>query len=358
MKMIAFMKYGQKAASTRQRLLQYIPYLNAAGVEVDWFPLIGDSQIHNTGKLSSIIPLTLSYLRRAALMSKVRNYDVVWIHKELFPYTPGWFEAVIGRAGIPVIYDFDDAIFHNYDLNRRSLVRRLLGRRIEPLLRQAKAASCGNAYLKNYASRFCPNSVIIPTVIDTENYRPHRTGVAGPPVIGWMGSSSTWQYLKPLVPMLEQLVAEGHARVRIVGAGVSAAKYPTFEMVDWSEENEIAEVQRMDIGIMPLTDDPWSRGKCGYKLVQYMACGLPVVASPVGVNTDLARPGFNGMLADTVGEWRDALAILLNDAPLRIAYGAAGRDRVVRDYSLKAHAPRFIALLHSVVPRATHLQSR
>jgi glycosyltransferase involved in cell wall biosynthesis len=287
---------------------------------------------------------------------RARRYDVVWIHKELFPYTPGWFEAMIGQAGVPIVYDFDDAIFHNYDLNRRGLVRRLLGRRFEPLLRRAAAASCGNAYLRDYAARFCPNSLVIPTVIDTDDYRPRPAVDDGPPVIGWIGSFSTWKYVQPLVPMLEKLVAEGRARVRIVGAGVVAAEYPAFEMVDWSEATEIAEVQRMHIGIMPLTDDPWSRGKCGYKLIQYMACGLPVVASPVGVNADLAQPGVNGMLADTVDEWRDAIVRLLDDAALRAAYGAAGRDRVERDYSLKAHAPRFIALLHSAVER--HRRSR
>lgn len=352
MRMIAFMKYGQKAASTRQRLLQYIPHLQEAGIEVDWIALIGDDQINQTGKLSSLVPLSRAYLKRILLLLRAQKYDLIWIHKELFPYTPGWFEAMIGRIGRPIVYDFDDAIFHNYDLNRRRIVRRLLGRRTEALLRLASAASCGNAYLQRYAIQFCLTSVIIPTVVDTDDYRP-RANVAGDgaPIIGWIGSFSTWQYVEPLVPMLEELVAQGRAQVRIVGAGVPPAAYPAFEIVDWSEEAEIADVQRMDIGIMPLTDDPWSRGKCGYKLIQYMACGLPVVASPVGVNVDLVQPGVNGMLADTVDAWRESLCRLLDDAELRIAYGKAGRDRVERDYSLKAHAPRFIALLKTAVDR-------
>jgi glycosyltransferase involved in cell wall biosynthesis len=350
MKMIAFMKYGEKAASTRQRLLQYIPHLNAAGITVDWFPLLADAQINRVGRVRNIVPLLAAYFRRLAWLLRARQYDVVWIHKELFPYTPGWFEALVARTGVPIVYDFDDAIFHNYDLNRRGMVRRLLGRRFEPLLRKASAVSCGNAYLRDYAARFCANSVLIPTVVDTHDYRPRPSAPdGGPPVIGWIGSFSTWQYMLPLVALLEDLVAQGRARVRIVGAGAAAAAYPSFELIDWSEATETAEVQRMDIGIMPLTDDPWSRGKCGYKLIQYMACGLPVVASPVGVNTDLARPGVTGMLAKTAEEWRDALVRLLDDAPLRAAYGAAGRDLVERDYSLKATAPRLTALLHSAV---------
>jgi glycosyltransferase involved in cell wall biosynthesis len=357
--MIALMKYGARAASTRQRLLQYIPALNAAGISVEWHPLLDDDQINQTGKLRNTIPLLAAYLRRVMLLLHVRRYDVVWIHKELFPYTPGWFEALVARAGVPIVYDFDDAIFHNYDLNRRGLVRRMLGRRFEPLLRRASAASCGNAYLRDYAARFCPTSVLIPTVVDTDVYPPPPTPPnGGAPVIGWIGSFSTWQYMQPLVPLLEELVASGRARVRIVGAGATAGAYPAFEMVDWSEATEIAEVQRMDIGIMPLTDDPWARGKCGYKLIQYMACGLPVVASPVGVNAKLAQPGITGMLADTIDDWRDALLCLLNDAPLRAAYGAAGRDLVERDYSLKKIAPRFVALLHSAVGWASDHRSR
>ncbi|MCC2978181.1 glycosyltransferase family 4 protein [Sphingomonas sp. PL-96] len=350
MKMIAFMKYGEKAASTRQRLLQFVPELEAAGIKVEWFPLLGDGQINQTGRLRNTAPIMAAYLRRVLALLRAQQYDLVWIHKELFPYTPGWFEGLIGRMGIPVVYDFDDAIFHNYDLSRRPLVRQLLGRRFEPLLRRVSAVSCGNAYLWDYAARFCPNSVVIPTVVDTDGYRPRSPAPdAGPPVIGWIGSHSTWSYVEPLVPMLEALVVEGRARVRIVGSGVAAADLPAFEMIDWTEATEIAEVQAMDIGIMPLTDDPWSRGKCGYKLIQYMACGLPVVASPVGVNVDLAQPGVNGMLAETVEEWRGALVSLLEDETLRAAYGRAGRERVERDFSLKAHAPRFIALLQSAV---------
>jgi glycosyltransferase involved in cell wall biosynthesis len=353
MKMIAFMKYGEKAASTRQRLLQFVPKLEAAGIEVDWFPLLGDHQINQTGRLRNAVPLLAAYLRRVLSLLRARRYDLVWIHKELFPYTPGWFEGLIGRMGVPIVYDFDDAIFHNYDLNRNFMVRQLLGRRFEPLLRQVSAVSCGNAYLRDYAARFCPNSVVIPTVVDTDGYRPQslaRSG--GPPVIGWIGSHSTWAYVEPLVPMLETLVAEGRARVRIVGAGVAAADFPAFEMIQWAEATEIAEVQAMDIGIMPLTNDPWSRGKCGYKLIQYMACGLPVVASPVGVNIDLAQPGVNGMLAETVEEWRGALVRLLDDETLRAAYGTTGRERVKRDFSLETHAPRFIALLRAAATKS------
>ncbi len=350
MKMIAFMKYGEKAASTRQRLLQFVPNLEAAGIEVDWFPLLGNQQINQTGRLRNAAPLAAAYVRRVLSLLRVRQYDVVWIHKELFPYMPGWLEGVIGRLGIPVVYDFDDAIFHNYDLNPRSLVRRLLGRRFEPLLRRVSAVSCGNAYLRDYAAQFCRNSVLIPTVVDTDDYQPRLPAQdAGIPIIGWIGSHSTWAYVKPLIPVLETLVAEGRARVRIVGAGVAASDFPAFEMIEWTEASEVAEVQAMDIGIMPLTDDPWSRGKCGYKLIQYMACGLPVVASPVGVNVDLAQPGINGMLAETAEEWHAALVLLLADRSLRAAYGVAGRERVERDFSLRTHAPRFIALLNSVV---------
>jgi hypothetical protein len=159
--------------------------------------------------------------------------------------------------------------------------------------------------------------------------------------------------MRPLLPILVELARERQLRIRIVGAGALAERerFPEIDLVEWQEKREVADVQAMDIGIMPLPDQEWARGKSGYKLIQYMACGLPVVASPVGVNSDIVRNGINGYLAGSPDEWREALTRLIDDPDHRMRLGAAGRARAVRDYSLATHAPRFVDLLQALTKR-------
>ena len=350
MKIAAFLKYGDAAASTRQRLLQYLPHLADAGIAVETQTLIGNAYLGRfaaTGRGGKAV-IAADYRHRVRALRDLRDVDLIWIHYELFPYLPGFLEKLFLPSGVPVVLDFDDAIFHMYDLHRSAAVRGLLGRKLQGLMRRAAACACGNAYLQDYAARFCPNSIVLPTVVDTDRYRPRAVaGGAGPPVIGWIGSPSTFAYLKPILPLLSTLVAEGRARVRFVGAGIDPSAYPQFEFFSWSEDSEIAAVQGFDIGVMPLPDDPWARGKCGYKLIQYMACGVPVIASPVGVNADIVTHGADGWLATDADEWAEALRCLLEDGAARARFGAAGRERIIQDYSLHVHAPRFVALLRS-----------
>jgi glycosyltransferase involved in cell wall biosynthesis len=156
--------------------------------------------------------------------------------------------------------------------------------------------------------------------------------------------------LEPVLPILSDLIDERHVKVRIIGAGAAAARKapPGFEFADWSEEREVADVQSMDIGIMPLPDEVWARGKSGYKLIQYLACAVPAVASPVGVNSQIVEHGRTGFLAETAEEWRSFLIRLIADPGLRARLGAAGRERAERDFSLKSQAPRLVSLLRSV----------
>jgi hypothetical protein len=152
--------------------------------------------------------------------------------------------------------------------------------------------------------------------------------------------------------VLEKLVRDRHVEIRAVGAGANALRdqFPGLELREWQEEKEVAEIQAMDLGIMPLPDEPWARGKCGYKLIQYLACELPVVASPVGVNTEIVDPGVNGYLAVDDADWETALTRLLDDPDVRSRMGAAGRRRVEESYSLKTHGKRLVGLLTALAP--------
>jgi glycosyltransferase involved in cell wall biosynthesis len=350
-RVVAFMKYGGRAASTRQRLLQYLPHLRSAGIDVEFLPLLGNDHLERVadGKSAALPHVAKNYARRFWQLTKLRHADIVWVHCELFPYLPGFFERLVRVTKTPMVYDFDDAIFHMYDRHPSGLVRRSLGKKLVPLLRSASACSCGNTYLAAYASLYCGDCRIFPTVVDTRSYVPvpKRQGV--PLVVGWIGSPSTWPYVQPMLGAIRAAADRSGARVRVIGAGPSAKQVEGIEAVDWSEEREIAEVQGMDIGIMPVPDEPWERGKSGYKLIQYGACGLPVIASPVGVNREIVLDGATGFLASTQPEWEAHLTRLLSDPPLRLRLGTAGRKRVEEHYSLQVHAARMVQLLHDVL---------
>jgi glycosyltransferase involved in cell wall biosynthesis len=296
------------------------------------------------------------YLRRLQRLLGARDYDLMWVHSEFFPFLPGIAERLAVMAGVrPVVFDFDDAIFHNYDAHPSSLVRRVLGKKLVPGLKRAAACCCGNPYVQDYAKRYCDNSIILPTVVSTKEYQP--SGRIAPAtqglVIGWIGSPSTWRYMHPILPVLKEVVEEHKVRVRVIGAGANAVGdgFPGLDFVEWQEATEIRQVQAMDIGIMPLPNDIWARGKSGYKLVQYMACGLPVIASPVGVNVDIVRDGVQGFLARDCGEWKAALVRLIRNEEMRLRMGAEGRKQVQERFSVEVHGPRLVELFTSLHSR-------
>ena len=353
MKVLAFLKYGTLAASTRQRLVQYEPSLAAADIQLEYLPLLDNDHIRRLaeGRKASPVATARRYIDRMYHLLTRRDFDLLWVHCELFPYLPGLFERLAAATGKPIVFDYDDAIFHMYDSSGNRVVRALLGRKLKPLLSRASLCCCGNRYLLEYASRYSPDTMLLPTVVDTEVYLPVQPRPPSAPVtIGWIGSPSTWRYVRPLLPLLRELAESRGVRVRIVGAGPGARAdaFEGLDLVEWSEESEVDEVRAMDVGIMPLPDDIWARGKCGYKLIQYMACALPVVAAPVGVNCEIVVPGANGFLAENEGEWRDALVRLIDEAELRRTLGEAGRRRVEELYSLQAHAPKLVAAIKSL----------
>lgn len=350
MRILALTKYGDAAASTRQRFVQYRPALEKAGFELEISPLLSNRHVQGIadGRRGNPLSIGASYLSRVGtLMQGARDAGALWVHCELFPYLPAMFERLAFRPGTPVVFDYDDAIFHMYD----SIL--LLREKLRPLIAGASVVSAGNEYLAEYARRWNANVHVVPTVVDTKQYVPSPGQNGGPPVIGWIGSPSTWAYVRPVVPVLKQLCAAGRAQFLAVGGGIDAEfdKFSGMTCRDWEEGREIADVQSMDIGIMPLPDEPWARGKCGYKLIQYMACGLPVVASPVGVNSSIVREGESGLLATSSDEWLSALTELVDDPRMRESFGSKGRERAVNDYSLASQEPRVVGLFRNAVER-------
>lgn len=353
MRVLALTKYGAEAASTRQRLLQFAPYLRDHGIEIVTRPLLGDDYVRALaqGRRGSLAGIALSYATRLASVMTARRFDLIWVHFEAFPWAPGALERLLALSGRPVVVDFDDAIFHQYDRHRSALVRRLLANKLQPLLCLAAGVTVGNAYLQRYVERFNPASVVIPTVVDTDRYVPAPHADDQPVVVGWIGSPSTWRYMEAVLPEILPVIQAAGAVFRAVGAGPAARRWDGVDAVDWSEAHEIAEVQRMDIGVMPLPQEDWARGKCGYKLIQYMSCGLPTIASPVGVNDSIVEEGRTGLLASSPEEWRAALGQLLANPDMRRRLGRAGRERACAHYSLASQRDVLLQALRAAARR-------
>jgi glycosyltransferase involved in cell wall biosynthesis len=266
------------------------------------------------------------------------RYDLVWVEKELFPYLPAWAEWLLAHLGPGYVVDYDDAVFHRYDLQGNFLVRNLLGRKIDRVMARARMVFAGNEYLAQRAEESGARSVILlPTVIDPTRYRKKEAKESGKVWIGWIGSPSTLKYVKAIKQELEEVCREANAGLLLVNGHDGFSFQGDLKMIPWSETGEVAAILQMDIGIMPLPDDEWERGKCAYKIIQYMACGLPVVASPVGMNVEVVKNGENGFLAAGSAEWKEALLTLVRDAGMRKRLGEKGFELVQERFTLRGN---------------------
>ncbi len=349
LKLLVLAKYGDRAASTRQRFSQMVPYLSAENITLEIRPLFDNRYLDGLLTAGTHYParIMLAYVKRLRDVLHANRYDGVIVQYELFPYLPGWFESLIRLVRVPVFYDMDDAIFHQYDTHRHPVMRRLLARKLDPLLRRVNLAFCGNDYLADYVRARGTKVEILPTTLDVTQYvpSPHTNSRLR---LGWIGSPSTWNFFRHLHGFLAAYVREKNIEFLVVGAGHAASAELPFTFREWEEPREVADIQSMDIGIMPLPDAAWAKGKCGYKLIQYMACGLPVIASPVGVNSRIVSEGENGFLASSEEEWRRALDTLIADAALRQRMGEAGRASIEKNFAVQIHGPRLAQVLRKL----------
>lgn len=348
MKILLLSRYGPLGASSRVRFLQYLPYFRSQGVEVTVKPLLSDiylRALYDGG--SRWWEVGKGYFGRILALLGARRFDVVIIEKELFPFMPAIAERFLRLIGVPYVVDYDDALFHRYDCHSNTWVRRLLGKKIDSVMHHSSTVIAGNGYLAERARRAGASKVeVIPTVVDAERYQQKKKPSTRIPIVGWIGTPQTSRYLKSLLPVFESIKNEMPVRFVAVGANPQDFEGTPVEAWLWSEDSEVESVQQFDIGIMPLEDSPWERGKCGYKLIQYMACGVPVIASPVGVNCEIVEEGVNGRLASLAEEWNSALCDLLGaPSESREKMGVAGRTSVEEWYSLRAQAPRLYKVL-------------
>ncbi len=343
-------RYGRDGPSSRLRHLAYVPALERVGFRVTVAPFFDDDYLATRygNRRLGLGRLARAYGRRLRHLLNAHRYDLLWIEKEALPWLPAAFESVLRLR--PFVVDFDDAWYLSYAQHSTSLVRVLLGGKLETIVQHATNVIAGNRHLAEWATSSGAGRVVeLPTVVDTSRY-PVLPLPDGPFTIAWIGTPHSAKYLASVAEPLRHLQTNHGARLVVIGAGADDL-LPGL-IVDrrrWSEDTEAAELTRCHVGIMPLADGPWERGKCGYKLIQYMAAGRPVVGSRLGSNKSIVRHGQTGFLAGGAQEWTDSLAALASDRDAATRMGLAGRKRVEEMYSLEVAAPRLVEILQEAV---------
>lgn len=349
-----------EGAGCRFRIAQFVPYLRERGFEVTISPFYTREFFelvylpgHQVQKASAFVGLAWHRFRE---LFEIGNYDLVFLYREAIPLGPPIVERLIARRGVPIVYDFDDAIFLPAvsEANRSISFLKDPGR-VAQILKLSTQVVVGNEFLAGFARQYHSDVTVIPTAVDTDRFVPRAVAPAGPRelVVGWIGSPTTFPYLEALAPLLERVARRRPFTLKVSGAG-KPVRFPSVnvEEVPWSLDQEVTLFNSCDAGVYPLTDDDWARGKCGFKAIQFMACGVPVVAAAVGVNREIIDDGRNGFLASTPDEWAEKLERLLVDAGLRERFAKAGRETIEARYSLRVTAPRLADIMQKALRQA------
>jgi glycosyltransferase involved in cell wall biosynthesis len=337
-KVVALTRTSSRGPSSRYRIEQYRPGLAAEGIRVETAPLFGDgwfallewrsAPLRVAGK-ALYAAARLPVRAAQALAAGRGDADIVHIEQQLFPYLPWAIESLLWPRRKPVILEFDDAIFLTFAHRRK----------LERACARADLVIVGNRFLADFATPHNRRVVVIPTTVDFSRYRHAPRAPDGVLRIGWIGLRYNFRYLHMLARPLSRMAADGlRVELRVISSAAPDLGVPGFPVLHrpWSEATEAAEIAACDVGVMPLPDDDWARGKCGLKLLQFMAAGLPVVASPVGFNRELITDGRNGLLAADEAGWESALRRLHGDTALAARLGSAGHRTVEEQYSLAA----------------------
>lgn len=357
MKVLFWVPYPKaESPSQRFRFEQYLPLLSQNNIQYK-LSTFWDEQawiiLYLPGRtFQKLLGFVRGVLRRVASLFTLASYDYIFIHREAMPLGPPVFEWIAHLFGKKIIYDFDDAIW----LPNTSAENKIAGwlkwhNKVRSICRWSTRISCGNEFLCSYARQYNKNVVFNPTTIDTEHlHNPTLYPIQRDSriTIGWTGTHSTLKYLDFLEPIIQSLEQKFPGRIRflVIANKKPDLKLQSLEFIAWNKATEISDLLRLDIGVMPLTDDIWAKGKCGFKALQYMALGVPCVISPVGVNSKIVDDGATGFLASTEAEWTEKLEKLMADESLREAMGRKGREKVEAEYSVNSNAANFIRLFN------------
>ncbi len=333
------------------RSFQYFPYLEKAGFRVEAKPFFSEKYINDFYAGKKNIPEILkAYIKRFFVLFSIFGYDKIVIEKELFPYLPAFAERFLHLFGIKYIVDYDDAIFHNYDQSSNPYFKLFLKDKIDKVMRFSGMVVAGNSYLAERAEKAgAKNIEIIPTVIDLERYFLKTDSVAENKkfIVGWMGTKTTFEkHLLPCKNWIQKIQElDPDIEFHIVGIPEDRRFGAHVQWIPWNEKTEVEEIRKMDVGIMPLQDSLWEKGKCAYKLIQYAACGVPGIASDVGMNREVTIPNETGFLAYSDEEWIERILELKENENERKRLGANARKLVQEKYCIQVTSMKWINLL-------------
>ena len=341
------------AASQRFRFEQYYSYLKEKNMDFEvqafWEQKAWEILYQKGKSISKLYYLLKGLLRRFLLVFSCFKYDYIFIHREIYPtgtkFLIYFLSKVLKRK---IIYDFDDAIWlPNFaDNNKKFAFVKSYGQ-VKTLCKHAYKVSVGNDYLKDYALHFNKNVIVNPTTIDTDNlHNQINTIIHKPTVIGWTGTHSTLKYVLDLLPILDEFEEKNSFVLMIISDKKPDFKRPYLQFVKWNKSTEIQDLLKFSVGIMPLSDDKWAKGKCGFKALQYMSLGIPALVSPVGVNTKIVDDQVNGWVCKNWNDWRKELEHILIHPNAAIKMGAKAREKIVNSYSVKSNRDNFLGLFN------------
>ena len=347
-----------RSPGQRFRIEQFLPALKADGWKVEWSNILNETDdkiFYSSGHYSGKFRVMLkSFRHRLKDLKRAKNFDAVFVYREAFMLGTSWFEKRLSKKNIPMVFDFDDSIWLNdTSAGNQNLAWLKSPQKTAKICRYASVVTVGNQYLADYAKKYNTNVKIFPTVVDTEYHKPGNRKRYSPNkiCIGWTGTQPTLKHFETVLPVLEKLnkrYPDSLSFKVIVNFPYQQKEIP-LEVLQWNKASEIDDLSNIDIGIMPLPDDEWSRGKCGFKGIQYMAMEIPAVMSPVGMNTQIISDGENGFLAKTPDEWLNKLSLLIESEELRKKTGKAGRNTIIQRYSREAHEIAFTEFMNDLI---------
>jgi glycosyltransferase involved in cell wall biosynthesis len=354
-RVLALPALPEYAAATRYRILQYVPLLAEHGIRADVSPFLSNRTFAGLYERRHAVRTALGMLagagRRLIDAARLGSYDLVWVQTQAALIGPPVVEWLAHRR-CALVLDLDDPTY----IERRSRVfgafaSMLKGRgKADRIIRSCDHAVCGNPTVAAYIGGKGVPTTVLPTLVDTQRFTPRAVRPPGEIILGWMGTHSTFEYLLALLPVFRRLAVRHRFRLRIIGSGRSDLRIEGLdvEMRPWALEREVEDLQSCDVAVYPIASDEWAQGKSGFKAIQYLSCGIPYVASPVGIVASIGRPGLTHLEARSEDEWFDGLSRLLTDPALRDAMGKAGRRYAVEQYSTQRAAATLAGVFRTV----------
>lgn len=340
-----------RAASQRFRFEQYLDILRNEGHELSLSPFLNEEVwniFYQRGYLlKKTWALFMGFSRRFKTLFSIRSYDYVFIHREALPIGPPVYEWLLSKVfSKKIIYDFDDSIWiPNSSESNKFFLPLKTHSNVFRICKWSYKISAGNTYLSNIVSAYNPNVVVNPTTIDIENHHNRiKEKISSPICIGWTGSHSTNKYLEEVSDLMKELSENNQVKFLVISDIKPSLKWDGFEFKHWNKSSEIEDLSEIDIGIMPLTHDKWSEGKCGFKALQYMALGIPALVSPVGVNEEIVDDRVNGFICREASDWKEKILYLKEHPEKCLLMGQAARKKIEERYSVSSNRSNFLLL--------------